>query len=247
MGHLTRGERVAGYRRAMALAPLDALARTAGGALAAGAGVLGAARHRIKPLHPEGELRNATVTRLPGPVPAGVPWLDAPGQDEVIVRISRAIGLPEVLPDVQGLAVRVVLEGATADLLLASTGLGRLTRYTLLPGRRPTSRPLTSLLPYRSPRGPLLFAAVPDSEHAYDLRWAGPVGTWHRFGRLELGGPFGDDLEVSFDPVVNVLPGLSHYGWVTRLREPAYWAARSRTGRRARPADPPGGAGAGGA
>jgi hypothetical protein len=223
----------------MPFAPLDVLARTAGGALAAGAGVLGAARQRVKPLHPQGQLRHATITRMSGPVPAGVPWLDSAGQDDAIVRISRGIGLPDLLPDIQGLAVRVALGGAEADLLLASTGTGRLTRYLLTPTRRPTGRSLTSLLPYRSPRGPLLLAAVPESEHAFELRWAGPVGPWHTFGRLELGAPYGDDLRVSFDPIVNVLPGLGHYSWVRLLREPAYWTARSRTGRTARPGDAP--------
>jgi hypothetical protein len=168
-----------------------------------------------------------------------VPWLDSAGQDDATVRISRGIGLPDALPDVQGLAIRIALGGAEADLLLASTGTGRLTRYVLTPTRRATGRSLTSLLPYRSPRGPLLLAAVPESEHAFELRWAGPVGPWHTFGRLELGAPFGDDLQVSFDPIVNVLPGLSHYSWVRLLREPAYWTARSRSGRTARPGGTP--------
>jgi hypothetical protein len=51
------------------------------------------------------------------------------------------------------------------------------------------------------------------------------------FGTLDLGEPLGDDTSVSFDPIVNVLPGLRQYGWVTRLREPAYWMARRRSHR----------------
>ena len=39
----------------------------------------------------------------------GVPWIDEPGEDEV-VRLSRAIGL-RGLPDIHGLAVRVPVEG----------------------------------------------------------------------------------------------------------------------------------------
>jgi hypothetical protein len=223
----------------MAASPVDVLARTAGGALAAATGVLGAARRRVKPLHPDGELRHATVTRTPAAMPSGVPWLDAPGEDEAVVRVSRAIGLPGMLPDIQGLAIRIVLEGTQGDLLLASTGLGRIGRYLLTPARSVTGRALTSLLPYRSPRGPLLLAAVPEAEDSFALRWAGPVGPWHTFGRLQLGARIGDDLAVSFDPVVNVLPGLSQYGWVRLMREPAYWAARSRTGRAVRPSHTP--------
>ena len=219
----------------MASAPVDLLARTAGGTLAAAVSVLGAARDRVKPLHPEGELRHATVTRLPGPVLTGVGWLDTAGHDEALVRVSRGLGLPDALPDVHGLAIRLQLDGAEADILLANTGLGRLTRYVLTPTRQPTGRSLTSLLPYRSPRGPLLLAAVPDSERSFDLRWAGPVGPWQSFARLELGAPCGDDVRVSFDPIINVVPGLAHYDWVRLLREPAYWAARSRTDRRVSP------------
>jgi hypothetical protein len=215
----------------MADSPLDALARTTGGLLASGTRVLGAVRHRTKPLHPAGVIRRGTITRVGGPVRCGVPWIVESGRDEALVRVSRAIGLPRSMPDVHGLALRVEPEGRPADLLLASTGLGRLSRFLLTATRKPSGRPLTSLLPYRSPRGPLLLAAAPDSPRSFELLWAGPIGPWHRFGRLELGEPHGDDLHVSFDPVLNQLPGLSQYAWVTRLREPAYWTARERSGR----------------
>src|SRR5690242_4081043 len=99
----------------MADSPLDVLARTAGGLLSSGAVAVGAARKRVKPLHPEGTVRRATVTRLGGRIPSGVPWLDEAGRDDAVVRLSRAIGLPGALPDVQGLAIRLDLDGAVAD------------------------------------------------------------------------------------------------------------------------------------
>lgn len=219
--------------------PLDIIARTAGGLLSSGVVAVGAARQRTKPLHPDGQLRRATVTRMGGGSPTGVAWLDEPGRDDALVRLSRAIGLPNGLPDIRGLAVRLQLEESPGDLLLATTGLGRLTRFVLTATRRPTGRPLTSLLPYRSPRGPILLAAVPESARTFDLRWAGPAGAWVSFGTLELGEPLGDDTRVSFDPLLNVLPGLTNYGWVERLREPAYWAARRRTHRAAEPSSQP--------
>jgi hypothetical protein len=214
----------------MADSPIDVLSRTAGGLLAAGTGVLGAARRRTKPLHPDGEIRRATITRTGGPTRSGVPWLDEPGRDDALVRESRGIGLPAAWPDIHGLAVRID-SASGGDLLFANTGLGRLTRFLLTPARTSTSRPLTTLLPYRSPRGALVLAAVPDSPRTFELHWAGPVGPWHRFGRLELGEALGDDTSISFDPVLHVVPGLSQYGWVKRLREPAYWTARARSGR----------------
>jgi hypothetical protein len=211
--------------------PIDVLARAAGGLLSSGAAALGAARSQVKPLHPDGVLHHATVTRHGSPARTGVRWLDEAGSDSALVRVSRAIGLPAALPDIHGLAIRVEPEGTPADVLLAGTGLGRLTRYVLTPARTSRGRPLTTLLPYRSPRGALLLAADPESEVRYELGWAGPVGPWTTFGVLELGEPLGDDTRVSFDPVVNLVPGLSHYGWVTRLREPAYWTSRHRSGR----------------
>jgi hypothetical protein len=215
----------------MADSALHLLSRTVGGVLAGATGVLGAARRRTKPLHPDGQIRRATITRTGGPVRSGVPWLDEDGRDDALVRVSRGIGLPDALPDIHGLAVRVQVGGTEGDLLLANTGLGRLTRFVLLPTRTPTGRALTTLLPYRSPRGPLVVAAVPESPRTFELRWAGPVGPWHPFGRLELGEPWADDTPISFDPVLHVLPGLAHYAWVKQLREPAYWTARRRSHR----------------
>jgi hypothetical protein len=62
---------------------------------------------------------------------------------------------------------------------------------------------------------------------------AAPRGGWHRYGLLRLtareGGP--GDPPVSFDPVLNPLPGLRFPTSLTRLREPAYASARRRTGR----------------
>lgn len=203
-------------------------AASAGGSLLAGATrVVAAVRPAAKPLHPRGVVRTGRLRRRGSDAQAGVAWLDEPGTDEVLVRRSRAIGLPDGLPDIHGLAVRVPLaQHGHADLLLASTGLGRLTRFTLTAARRPESRPMTTLMPYRSPTGPLLLAATAEDERV-ELAWARPNGSWHTFGELVLGAPAeaGDAL-ISFDPVRNPVPGLDSYDWVRRLREPAYATAR---------------------
>jgi len=157
----------------------------------------------------------------------------------VLVRRSRALGLPTGLPDIHGLAVRVPLDGGGhGDLLLATTGRGRLTRFVLTAGRTPYSRPMTTLLTYRTPSGPTLLAAVSRSEHHYELAYASPGGAWHPFADLVLSATAGPDALVSFDPVRNTLPGLENYDWVRRLREPAYGTARlsRRRDRRREPA-----------
>ena len=201
--------------------------------LGATAGLLGQALHRVKPLHPDGELFHATISRLGSESSSGVPWVDSAGESPAIVRVSRAIGLPDPLPDIAGMAIRVDPEEHAADLLLASTGSGPFGRFVLQPRLPNQTGTLTSLLPYRSPAGPLCFAAVPSALRTFELRWAIGSGAWHTFALLHLGAAYEGDPPVSFDPVLHVLPGLAHYGWVTRLREPAYRTARRQSERSA--------------
>ena len=200
------------------------LADAGGAVLGAVFRVVGEVRPTLKPLHPRGEIRSAELQREGSDEKVGVPLLDEPGVDAVTVRVSRATGLPEPLPDIHGLAVRVPLpDGSHGDLLLASTGLGPASRFLLKPGRHP--RALTTLLPYGTPTGPLLLAATEQSDERYDLMWARPRGPWHPWGRLVLGEHGGDPL-ITFDPVANPFPALEHPAWVRRLREPAYAQAR---------------------
>lgn len=201
----------------------------AGGQVLRAATGLVATRPAAKPLHPHGSVVPGTLRRLGSAVPSGAPWLDDAGEDRVLVRHSRAVGLPAPAPDVHGLALRVPTSGGGhGDLLLASTGLGRLTRFTITASRSPHGRPLTTLLPYRTPAGPVLLSAVFHDSTALGLAWAVGTGSWHRFAELVLDEGPGDDPDapLSFDPVANRLPGLEPYDWVTRLREPAYRTAR---------------------
>jgi hypothetical protein len=198
-----------------------------GRVLATLTGLVAAVRPAAKPLHPRGELVRGTITRSGDGPRSGVDWIDTPGESAVVVRTSRAAGLPAPLPDVHGLAVRVsVAADRTADLLFSTTGLGRLSRYLLVPSRHPTTAPMTTLLPYRSPTGPISLAVVPAGARRFTLLWARPSSTWHAFGRLVLEPGPGADPTLSFDATVNTLPGLPNYAWVVRLRAPAYASAR---------------------
>lgn len=202
-------------------------ARAGGAALAALTRGLAAVRPVPKPLHPRGELLPARLVRRPTTSSCGVDWLESGGEEEVTVRLSRAIGLPAPLPDIHGLALRAELAGGGhGDLLFASTGLGRLTRFTLTASRHPTGRPMTTLLPYRTPTGPVLLSATPTSPGSFVLGWAHPACDWTTWADLELVEDHAGDPLVSFDPVLNQVPGLEQYGWVRRLREPAYGVAR---------------------
>ena len=118
----------------------------------------------------------------------GVTWLDEPDSDLVLVRRSRAAGLPSGWPDVHGLALRVALtRGGVGDLLLASTGWGPRGRFLLHAGRHPETLFFGSLLPYRSAIGPVVLGALPRADDSWVLLWARARGPWQPFAQLELG------------------------------------------------------------
>lgn len=209
-------------------APAHALAAAGGTLLAATTRAVAVVRPAAKPLHPRGEVLQGRLFRTGADPATGVPWLDDAGEDDVLVRRSRAIGLPGSVPDIHGLAVRVPLpNGGYGDLLLASTGWGRLTRFVLTASRSPQGRPMTTLLPYRTDRGPLLLGARATGEESFELAVAAPEGDWARFAELRLSAVPATDPEISFDPVANQLPGLEQYDAVERLREPSYHTARA--------------------
>ena len=219
---------------------MDSPPERLGRAVAAGAGralagvfyAVGRVRPRSdKALHPRGEIVPGRIERHGGSVATGVAWLDEPGSDDVLVRLSRSVGLADRLPDVYGLAVRVPgADGEYGDLLLATTGTGAVTRFLLRPVRRDDAAAYSTLLPYRTPTGPLLLAAFPDPtrERVFDLAWSRLTGPWSSFASLTAAdtGDAGHDATVSFDPVLNVVPGLEPYAWTVQLREFSYAASR---------------------
>lgn len=210
------------------MSALTVVAGAGGRVLATAAGALAALRPAAKPLHPDGEVRLGRLERHGRGPRSGVPWLDEPGEDPAEVRLSRAIGLPNPFPDIHGLALRVHGEDGPADVLLASTGTGRVTRHVLTASREPGGRPLTTLLPYAGDSGPIVLGAESVAADEYRLSWSHPTRPWHEFGTLYLGRP--TDARVDFDPVLHQVPGLRQYSWVTRLREPAYRTARRSRG-----------------
>lgn len=192
--------------------------------------LLGKARGR-KALHPRGEVLEGLIGRAGAVGRTGVSWLDEAGTDHVAVRFSRSLGLPARRPDILGMALRIATEpGHFGDVLLATTGTGLLGRYVLLPARRHGLRAYTSLFPYRTLAGPLLLAAIPNagSPREYELAYSRPMGPWLPFGTLEITQTTyrGDDLDLSFDPVLNVVPGLETYDWAAQLRRFSYAASR---------------------
>lgn len=230
----------------------------AGAAVGLAFGLLARLR-RGRPIHARGVVLTARLRR-DGTGRSGVPWVDGAGDDDVLVRLSRSVGLPGGWPDVHGLAVRA--ERAGWDLLLSTTFTAPGLRHVLRPGLRPDRGTYGSLVPFRGPHGPVLLAAQPPPGRrlpadpaalgedltlepaTLTLAWSDLRRAWQPFGTLEVGTRVdlaaghadGPDLPVRFDPRRSP-PGLETYRWVALLRGPAYAAAR-----RHHPADPAGAA-----
>lgn len=202
------------------------LARAGGRVLQTVVDAVAHLRPADKPLHPQGAVHLATLHRRPGAT-TGAAFLDEGGSDEVLVRLSRAVGLAEPVPDVNGLALRVPTAGDDhADLLLATTGRGRLTRFLLVPRTRLPAGFFSTLLPYRTPTGPVWLGAQSIDDATWQLMWAGSGTGWTTFARLELTTEPAPDPLLSFDPTQSTPPGLEIYDWHRRLRAPAYATAR---------------------
>lgn len=205
-----------------------------------------------KPMHPRGVVFDAVLERHGGSRPWGVPFLDTAGREDVVVRVSRGAGLPARLPDLLGLAVRLGGEdGAPVDLLLSSTGRGRVTR--VLPVlRRDTASAYCSIMAHRSVAGSLRIAALPTTDGVpsdpaplaaavrraplvFVLAAAHGAEPWRPFARLTLGAPVaGLDPDLRFDAVRHPPPGLVPDGPLARFRAPAYAAAQAARGRAGR-------------
>ncbi|WEH39209.1 phosphodiesterase [Streptomyces sp. AM 2-1-1] len=208
-------------------------------------------------LHPDGVIM---VGRLDVPARAthwDVPWLGAPGSYAVTARWSRAAGLPRLLPDGAGLALRVADAGGPGrplDLLLTTSGRGRWSRHVPLPRTSATAGPYSTLLPYvvggrrgvlalfpepRTGRVPARPAAVGAATAVRPLAFRLCIGeraAWRPLARLILLGADAaarsEDGEA-FDPYRNLLPDVRPVDRLRSLRVAAY--AGSRAGRHAGP------------
>ncbi|HEX7166352.1 MAG TPA: hypothetical protein VF230_05155 [Acidimicrobiales bacterium] len=125
---------------------------TAGPIVGAGLGALSFVR-RARVFHPTGAAFQATVDVQGDRVPDGL----APhGRHRAVVRLSRGAGTPEPMPDILGVAVRILDAhgaGGHQDLLLASSGAPPVLRHALLPAIAFGTSFFSSLLPYRTGDG----------------------------------------------------------------------------------------------
>lgn len=200
----------------------------------AGAFYLAAKIRGGRPIHPKGVIYDATISRHGIRPPTGTDWLDRPGEDRGLVRLSRSAGLPESMPDVHGMALTFTgAHGERCDVLLSTTGRSVPARFVLAPRRDPWTAFYSSLLPYTASGKPILLAAVQvedgkadDDTRVFELLAAELTGPWRPFGLLELHEPADAAAEPHrFDPR-HVPPGLQWPSALMRIREPAYAAAQ---------------------
>jgi hypothetical protein len=179
----------------------------------------------------------------------GVPLLERAATYPALVRCSRSTGLPEPLPDVLGIAVRLpgaYGDGADQDLLFSSAPDRAVLRGVLFPARSFLRGAFSTLLPYQVGRRRLVLWLRPvpkrpggggrafaqlrravDGTAGFELWAGGGLRRPRVIGRLSLTGPLPDGVadQVRFNPWTTG-PGLRPAGWVNRLRRPSYAASQ---------------------
>lgn len=218
--------------------------------VAGGFGAVARVRH-ARAVHPHGPAFAARATV--GPLP-GVPALTAARELEAIVRLSRSFGIPEGLPDVLGIAVRLRgLHGEEADqdVLVVSCLPGPVANPVPLPAGSYRWRAYSSLLPLRlgdrlgflgarSEAGPEAAEgtalegarrAAAAGQLRFTLTWAPVGGRWHPWGEVAIDGdelPHDRAEALRFDPVLHSGAGMRVAGGpLVDLRRRAYRASRA--------------------
>lgn len=208
---------------------------------------LGSRLRDARVFHPRGVVVGATWDPNPALFP-GSPLTRAP--QPALVRVSHAVGLPPGVPDILGMAIRVVDAhgaGRHQDLLLASSGTGSVTRHLLRPASAVTGTLVSSLLPYEVAglgRHPIVAhtvgadrtitypevlhdptALLPDIEVLVGSPERPRLATVHTAERV----PDTAAEPLRFNPW-NTGPELRPTGLLNRLRRPSYRASQEGRG-----------------
>jgi hypothetical protein len=179
-----------------------------------------------------------------------VPLFELAATRPALVRCSRAVGLPEPLPDILGIAVKLPNAygpGGDQDLLFSSVPDQPPLRGVLLPRRSFLLGAFSTLLPYRVGRKRIVLWLRPVKTRPEDRRghafaelsravartvgyelWAGGgLRRPQRIGRLSLTErlPADHTEALRFNPWVTG-PGIRPTGWINRLRRPSYEASQ---------------------
>lgn len=190
--------------------PRAALASTLGAATAA---------RGSRVFHPKGVTCSARLTVAPTTT-WGARVLDEPAVHEGVVRLSRAVGLPQPLPDAEGLALRLPglgIGGAPLDLLVNSAW-----RFVFAPAA--LSPVWSAILPHRTGDGRrVLIGARPLGAlrtDGFQMLAAPVLGSWQPWGELRLGEEV-DGEQLRFAPTLGA-DDLQPVQLFRRLRARSY-------------------------
>lgn len=196
-----------------------------GSDVAAAAMAAGSRARGKRVFHPEGTAYTARIELAGG---FGLPT----GHHEGTARLSRGIGLPDALPDLLGLALRITDVGATGrhqDLLLVSSARPFPLRHLLVPAKRYRATTYSSLTRFRTPDGTKVTveARPRGGDRQFDLCVATGTGPPVSVGVAVLDDPLPHDegQSLTFD-LWRHRALLEPLGWINRLRRTAYPASQ---------------------
>jgi hypothetical protein len=242
----------------VAAAPTGQLSRlertTARGLSSALAGL--AAVRRGKPVHPHGVTYTGELTILGHAEAPAARLLSEPAQYGVVVRFSRSLGLPRPLPDLLGVALRVLSvygPGEDQDLLFISSVDRPILHHLFVPSGEVWAAPYSSSLPFRS--GPRRFllgllphlqgderpagadeferlaGAVTAGRLRVDLMLAAVNGRFRtRLGEIRLDSEAAPELDALRYNPWHTGEDLEPTGWLNVIRAEAYRRSQSAWG-----------------
>lgn len=196
---------------------LTPVAEATGGFASAVVFGLASALRRRRIFHPVGDAYEARLT-VDGGVVSGATLLDVPATRPCVVRLSRGVGLPKSLPDILGLAIRVL--DLEQDLLLVTSA----GRHLIVPAGSVEARRYSSILPSRAGDRTIVIGARPLGADAFALEVADVGGgSWSHVGTLRLGErlPREESERLRFN-VANAGGGVEPVGVVQSVRRLAY-------------------------
>jgi hypothetical protein len=190
-----------------------------------------------------------TITHPPGRPTESV-LLGSKHTYPAIIRFSRGSGLPQPLPDILGIAIRVLDiygPGQHQDLLFAASGNGWIANRLLLFATGYFTRPFSSILTYHVGSQLLLFGLLPpspppkrggtDLEELRDLAQRGqlhyrlaiatPTQRFTTIGTLQVTAEASSTVseQLRFNPW-HTGGGIAPVGFLNRLRRSAYRASQ---------------------
>lgn len=182
-----------------------------------------------RPIHPDGAAFRAELV-VETPRLRRARLFAKPARHDAFVRLSRGFGLPEPVPDLMSLAIKVPDAyglGKTQDLLLTAAGERPVLRHLFDWGGTHADRSYSTVLPFSVGGVTMVLGAKPnDDATAFDVRAATPLGPWHTIARIELGERLSEAEEdaLAFNSSTTG-GGIRPVGLINRVREAAYDAA----------------------